>query len=134
MIAVDTSAHVGSLAIPLGEPDAANYEREIANADHCVMSAVSLLEAGIVIRSRMGVAGLVTLMQAIGEAAIEVVPFDRDLAVAAIDAFGRYGKGIDPSTQLNFGDCAAYALAKTLGVPLLFKGNDFSATDIVSAL
>ncbi len=64
MIAVDTSA---LLAILLGEPDAVSYEREIANADHCVMSAVSLLEAAIVIRSRLGVVGLATLMQAIGE-------------------------------------------------------------------
>jgi ribonuclease VapC len=52
---------------------------------------------------------------------------------AASDAYGRYGKGINSKASLNLSDCAAYALAKTLGAPLLFKGNDFPETDIQSA-
>lgn len=51
----------------------------------------------------------------------------------AASAFDRYGKGIDPKARLNLADCAAYALAKVLNAPLLFKGNDFAETDIVSA-
>ena len=62
-----------------------------------------------------------------------VVPFDDAQAQAAFAAFQAYGKGINPNSRLNFGDCASYALAKTLGVPLLYKGNDFAATDIQSA-
>lgn len=49
---------------------------------------------------------------------------------AASEAFGRYGKGIHPKARLNLADCAAYALAKSLSVPLLFKGDDFANTDI----
>jgi uncharacterized protein with PIN domain len=48
----------------------------------------------------------------------------------ALDAYSRFGKGIDPKARLNLGDCATYALAKVLNVPLLFKGVDFSQTDI----
>jgi ribonuclease VapC len=58
------------------------------------------------------------------------MPFDEVQARAALVAFAHYGKGIDPSARLNLADCAAYALAKTTGAPLLFKGTDFSATDI----
>ena len=60
---------------------------------------------------------------------IEIFAFDGPQVRAAAAAFDRYGKGIDPKARLNLSDCAAYALAKTLNVPLLFKGNDFSETD-----
>jgi ribonuclease VapC len=60
------------------------------------------------------------------------VPHDVDLAEAAREAFLSFGKGRHPA-GLNFGDCASYALAKTRGLPLLFKGGDFSGTDLVSA-
>lgn len=49
---------------------------------------------------------------------------------AALDAYSRFGKGVDPKARLNLGDCVAYALAKSMKAPLLFKGQDFSATDI----
>lgn len=52
----------------------------------------------------------------------------------AASAFGRYGKGIDPRARLNLSDCAAYALAKTMNAPLLFKGDDFTHTDLQSCL
>lgn len=131
MIVVDTSALV---AILLGEPDAATYRAAMMNADRRIVSAVSLLEAGIVLRSRQGPVAVATLETLLIQAVIEVMPFDPRHARIAIAAFERYGKGIHAAARLNFGDCAAYALAKALGVPLLFKGNDFVATDIASAL
>ncbi len=64
---------------------------------------------------------------------VEIVPFDEVQVHAAADAFDRYGKGIDPRARLNLSDCAAYALARTLGAPLLFKGGDFAKTDVSGA-
>ena len=69
----------------------------------------------------------------IRDAALEVVAHDRRLAQIARQAFLRFGKGRHPA-RLNCGDCAAYALAKSLTIPLLFKGSDFAQTDIVAAL
>jgi len=62
----------------------------------------------------------------------EIAAFEAAQSRAAIAAYGRYGKGVDPKARLNLADCAAYALAKTLDWPLLFKGADFSATDVRS--
>ena len=59
----------------------------------------------------------------------EIIPFDEAQAREALAAFDRYGKGIDPKARLNLSDCAAYALAKTMNSPLLFKGGDFAETD-----
>ena len=64
-------------------------------------------------------------------AGITVVPITEDEAATALDAFSRYGKGMGHPAQLNLGDCFAYAVAKNRDVPLLFKGSDFSETDIV---
>lgn len=61
---------------------------------------------------------------------MQVAPFDEDQARAASTAFGRYGKGIHSKARLNLADCAAYALAKSLSAPLLFKGSDFTHTDV----
>ena len=65
---------------------------------------------------------------------IEVAVFDESQVQAAVEAYGRYGKGLNPNARLNLGDCAAYALASSFNVALLFKGGDFRATDIQSAL
>ena len=63
-------------------------------------------------------------------AGVEVVPFTAEQARIAFDAFKRFGKGRGAQAALNYGDCFAYALAKELGAPLLFKGGDFAQTDI----
>ena len=68
----------------------------------------------------------------LADAEAEIVSFDHEQAKLARSAFLRFGKGRHPAA-LNFGDCAAYALAKSRGVPLLFKGEDFARTDIVPA-
>ena len=130
MIVVDTSAII---AIIQSEPETATFLDHVRRADRVVMSAVSMLEAGMVLRARRGPAGVVELADIIEAMAIEVIPFDASLADGALDAFSRYGKGLHPQARLNLGDCAAYALAKAMRAPLLFKGNDFGATDIIAA-
>jgi ribonuclease VapC len=131
VIVVDTSAIV---AVLQDEPEKGAFKTVIENDDDALVSAVSALEAGIVMRARHGEDGLKGLFDFFTAADIEVAVFDDAQAKAAVEAYGRYGKGLNPTTRLNLGDCAAYALAKTLNVPLLFKGGDFGATDIQSAL
>ena len=119
MIVIDSSALV---AILRREPEADDFLRMVVEARRCLLSAVSLLEVSMVLTGRVGSAA----------SWIEVVAHDARLADEARRAFLRYGKGRHPAS-LNLGDCASYALAKTHGLPLLFKGHDFPATDIVAA-
>jgi ribonuclease VapC len=97
------------------------------------MSAVSLVEAALVIEGRFGERGGRELDALLARSRIEFVAFDDRQASLARDAFCRSGRGRHPA-GLNFGDCLAYALARHLGEPLLFKGDDFARTDITPAL
>ena len=126
---VDTSA---VLAVLFGEPDAARYEKAIAAASPCRMSAVGLLEAAIVVESRGGTAAGHELDVFLEKAVIELVPVTAEHADTARRAWRRFGKGNHPA-GLNFGDCFAYALAEAAGEPLLFKGEDFARTNIEAA-
>ncbi len=130
MIVIDTSALI---AILIEEPEKKQFLEIIADADRRLMSAVSLLEARLVIFARRGEGGVVGLHEWLAVFDAEIVPFDAGQCELAFAAFKSYGKGIDPRTRLNMGDCAAYALAKSRNAPLLFKGTDFSATDIQPA-
>ena len=94
------------------------------------MSAVNVHETAIVLRLRKGQAAIDVLWRMLEIHDIDMMAFDRGQVRAAYAAFDRYGKGLDPRARLNLADCAAYALAKTLDAPLLFKGQDFAATDI----
>lgn len=123
---IDTSA---ILAVLLGEPDAGRYEDAIAAAWPRRMSVVALLEAAMVVESRGGAAAGQELDMLLEKSAVELVPVTPEHANAARRAWRRFGKGNHPA-GLNFGDCFAYALAKTAGEPLLFKGEDFAQTDI----
>jgi ribonuclease VapC len=130
MIVVDSSALV---AILEEEPEAEHFLSILQETSRRVASAVTVYETGIVLGGRRGwdmVAELNALLDQLG---IEIVPFGAAQIVAALDAYSRYGKGIDPKARLNLGDCAAYALAKSMNAPLLFKGEDFAATDIQAA-
>lgn len=129
MIAVDSSALV---AIVLGEPELERFSEVIAR-EPTVMSAASLMETTMVLEARQGSIAIAHLRLALERAAIEVVPVDTDMAWAAHAAWRRFGKGRHPAA-LNFGDCFSYALAKSLSIPLLFKGHDFAQTDVSSAL
>jgi len=131
MIVVDSSC---VLAILQNEPEKDAFRPVLAGGDRCLMSAVNVHEALCVMRGRYGVAGAARLWDLIANAEIEIVPFDELQVRAAAAAFDRYGKGINSKSSLNLADCAAYALAKTMSAPLLFKGNDFPATDIRAAI
>ena len=127
MIVVDSSC---VLAILQNEPEKDAFRAVLAGGSRYLMSAVNVHEALCVMRGRYGVAGAARLWDLIGDTEIEIVPFDELQVRAAAAAFDHYGKGINPKASLNLADCAAYALAKTMGAPLLFKGNDFTQTDI----
>ena len=130
MIVVDTSAVV---AILHAEPECNAFLNLIRNSERVLITAVSVLEAGMLLHARRGTTGITELGDLIEGMGVEIVPFDAPLASRALQAFVRYGKGNNPRSRLNFGDCAVYALAKSMNAPLLFKGDDFAATDLVPA-
>ncbi|MBW9065750.1 type II toxin-antitoxin system VapC family toxin [Rhizobium herbae] len=123
---IDTSAIV---AIALNEPDAEALERKIVDAPLRLMSAASLLELTMVIETRLGEAGAAELDLWLHKAEVEIVPVEVEQAYVARRAWRKFGKGRHPA-GLNYGDCFSYALAAIRGEPLLFKGEDFSLTDI----
>ena len=123
---VDTSA---VLAILNQEPEAQEFSALLSQAQTCYISAVALLEAGIVIQAQKGMRGTHELDRFVQRTGITVESFTAEQAQIACDAYAAYGKG-NHSARLNFGDCASYALAKLYGEPLLFKGTDFSQTDV----
>ena len=127
---IDTSALI---AVMTGEPDAAHYESAIKRDARRLMSAASILEATIVLEKRFGEEGPRELDELLRRLPIEAVSFDGDQLEWARYAYHTYGRGRHPAS-LNFGDCLSYALAKTTGEKLLFKGSDFSRTDVRSAL
>ena len=123
---VDTSA---VLAVLFAESDAERYERAIAAAARCRMSAANFFEASMVVESRAGAAGGDDLDYFMERGPIELEPVTAAQAHAARRAWRRFGKGNHPA-GLNFGDCFAYALAEITREPLLFKGGDFARTDV----
>ena len=127
---IDTSAIV---AILNDEPERRAFNEAIERSDICLLSAASFLEASIVIENNRGYEGLRDFDLWMATAGIEHAPVDADQAQIAREAFRQYGKGRHPA-GLNFGDCFSYALAKATGFPLLFKGEDFTRTDIQAAL
>ncbi|MCK9248389.1 MAG: type II toxin-antitoxin system VapC family toxin [Solirubrobacteraceae bacterium] len=127
---IDTSALV---AILLDEPDRRRFTQAIARAPIRVLSAATLVEAGIVIEARLGEPGGRELDLLLHRADVEVLAVDDGQAALARSAWRRFGKGRHPAA-LNYGDCFSYALAALRDEPLLFKGDDFAATDIRSAL
>jgi ribonuclease VapC len=130
VIVIDSSALI---AILRREPEADDFLRVIAEAESCLLSAVSFLETSMVVAGRTGDATSWTELDAlIARAGIEIVAQDAALAETARTAFLRYGRGRHPAA-LNLGDCASYALAKHHNLPLLFKGDDFSRTDLRTA-
>lgn len=130
MIVVDTSALIAILA---QEPEQASFVEAIERADSVVVSVASLLEVTMVWAGRQPDAPPDVpdkLLDSLGITLVEVSEHQLSLAR---EGFLRFGKGRHPA-GLNYGDCFAYALAASLKVPLLFKGDDFSQTDIRSAM
>jgi ribonuclease VapC len=127
---LDTSAIAAILFL---EPEAALYTQLIHAADCARISAANLLELSIVIESQIGPEAGRQCDIFFRRAGIIIEPFTVEQAHLARQAFLDFGKGRH-AAGLNFGDCFAYALAKITGEPLLFKGEDFKKTDLVSAL
>jgi ribonuclease VapC len=128
---IDTSAIFAAIA---EEADSRDYRLAIKTAPIRLVSAVTLLETRIVLYSRIGESAIDMLDELVERAQIGVTPFDDEQITIAFDAFKRYGKGQGHPAQLNILDCAAYALARSRDLPLLFKGNDFTHTDVKRAL
>ena len=126
---IDTSA---LLAILQDEPERRSFNEAIEAAESRVMSVANYGEVSIVIESRYGAEGLRELDRFVDHAGIELVGVDVGQGKIARDAFSRFGKGRHPAA-LNFGDCFAYALARILAQPLLFKGDDFVKTDLATS-
>jgi ribonuclease VapC len=127
VIAVDTSA---LMAIVLAEPEADDCIAAIEAEDAIVISAGTLAEVLIVAARRNFGIEMKTLIDDLG---FNVVAVTEATARRVAEAYSRWGKGVHPAS-LNYGDCFSYEVAKASGCPLLFVGNDFSRTDLVSAL
>jgi ribonuclease VapC len=127
---IDTSV---LLAILQDEPERRGFNEAIEEADERRLSMASFVEASVVIEARYGLEGVRELDTFIERAAIDLVPVDLAQARLARLAFSRFGRGRHRA-GLNFGDCFAYALASHRGEPLLFKGDDFTHTDVTPAL
>lgn len=127
---VDTSVVVAILS---GEQDAADWSGRIERASERITSPLVVLEAAMRLSTMLAVQPLVAeaaIEAFLREAEIEIVPIDAGDAKLAIQAFSDYGKGRGHPAQLNLADCLSYACAKGRGSLLLYKGNDFSQTDL----
>lgn len=131
MIAIDTSVLV---AIAKEEPGHEELGSKIAD-ERAVIGTPTVVEVKLVLSSILEPAAIDTMIERFTrDGGLQLVEFTTAMADAAVDAFRRYGKGRGHPAQLNYGDCMSYAVARVLGLPLLFKGRDFSHTDIRPAL
>lgn len=128
MIAVDTSALV---AIVTGEPDA-EVLLGVLRSEHAIVGGPTLVESTIVVEARQGPDATRDLQLLVDGAIDHVVAFGPEHVAAAARAWRRFGKGRHPA-GLNYGDCLAYAVADIGGCALLYKGDDFTSTDIAAA-
>lgn len=126
---LDTSVII---AILFDEADAEIYASLISRADSCRVSAASFVEAAIVVEAQTKSSGGGQLDAFMRRAAVKIEPVTEEQAHIARQAFADFGKGRH-AAGLNFGDCFAYALSKDSGEPLLYKGKDFSRTDVIAA-
>lgn len=127
---VDTSVVVSILS---GEADSAELAQRIEAAPGNITSALVVLEAVMRLSTKLRIEPLeveTAVAAFLAEARIEIVPIGNAAASLAVKAFSDYGKGRGHPAQLNLADCLSYACAKEHGVPLLYKGDDFSRTDL----
>lgn len=126
---LDTS---GLAAVLFDEPEREEFVRKIATAPRRLISSGTLIESSIVVESRRGEVAGRELDLFLHRAKVDIIAVDEHQAQLARAAWRRYGKGRHPA-GLNFGDLFAYALARSSGEELLFKGDDFTKTDIAAA-
>jgi ribonuclease VapC len=120
------------LSVVLGEPDAEQLAERLASPGRKVVSAATLFESAVAAERRGGLEARDRLDRLVTRVSPEVVPFDQAHLGWAREAYRRFGKGRHPAA-LNLGDCIAYATARHQALPLLFKGDDFSRTDLEPA-
>lgn len=125
----DTSALV---AILLSEPEAPAMVRAVARHESRLVGAATRVEASAVMHARKGPGGELALDSLLERMDVEVVPMSVAAAKLARLAYRRYGKGVGDPGVLNYGDCLAYGVAMAEREPLLFKGDDFSRTDVAA--
>jgi ribonuclease VapC len=128
---IDSSALI---ALLLDEAESTEFVGSIANSTTRLISAASYLETAIVLLNRLGPSAPEIVDKLLAELSIDIFPFTQEQAALAMAAYGRFGRGTGHPAGLNFGDCFTYALAKLTGEPVLFKGDDFSRTDLISAV
>lgn len=128
---IDTSAVV---AIIKGESDATAFASMLALDVPKLMSSGTLMECGIVMGGKFGMEGQESLHVLLTGTNVEVVACDQHQVEIGSKAYLNFGRGSGHPAKLNFGDCFAYALARTRNLPLLFKGDDFVHTDVEPAL
>jgi ribonuclease VapC len=129
-IVADTSAFI---AILQQEQDAGVYRQALLEAEKVFVSAATAVELHVVVTARYGAEGILRLNHLFAQPLFEIVDVDKQQMILASHAYERFGKGRHPA-KLNFGDLFSYALAKCRNLPLLFKGDDFSKTDLASWL
>lgn len=130
MITVDTSAII---AILKGEPEAGSFLRTLSSAERVQLSAATYVECGLVVDARGDAILSERFDQLLAELKARIVDVSAEHARLARDAYRQFGKGSGHPAKLNFGDCFSYALAAESRTPLLFKGDDFTHTDVVPA-
>jgi ribonuclease VapC len=133
VIFVDTSAMI---AIVAAEADAFSFAARLKADRDRISAGHVILEASMRLSSLLGMTPTIAdqfVTRLLREAGITIVPITEDIAHLAVAAFERYGKGRGTGAGLNFGDCLSYACAKTHHAALLFKGDDFTGTDIARA-
>lgn len=128
MIVVDTSALI---AILFNEPDADTLARALILSDRAVIGAPTAFEFRLVVARKKGVGMLGRADALLAAPTVRIVAWQPAFVALADDALARFG---GRPAKLNYGDCMAYALARSLDAPLLYKGDDFAQTDIRSAL
>jgi ribonuclease VapC len=129
-VVIDSSAII---AILFDEPEAKALLSQIALTEVCRLSSASLVEVGIVLRRDAAAPRRAAFDEMLRLFSIKIEPVTEQQAYLALDAYDRFGKGTGHPAGLNYGDCFSYALAKQTGEPLLFKGNDFTRTDLEAA-
>ena len=128
MIVLDSSVLVGIIR---GEPDAGGL-LDLLESDECAIGAPTLVETRLWCSVNLTTRLSEWLEHFIETGPGTVVPFSREMADVASQAFRTFGRGSGHSARLNFGDCLAYAVSAVMRTPLLFKGADFGLTDVMA--
>jgi ribonuclease VapC len=126
---VDASAMT---AILKNEPERSAFIQKIKVTSDCITSAISVFEVSLALSTLTGscTSAMSEVRRFLQESNVAVVSLDETHLLEAALARDRFGKGTGHPAQLNLGDCISYAVAKTAGVALLYKGNDFAQTDL----